>query len=106
MGIKDYMGSTYDTFPDLQWNFLGPYAVAAVEQIKKEWAAATISEGDKSAREKAEEAPAGVTPSNFEAAAEVEATVAQATTLVAPMDTDEAPTSDRTPGASPTKSNQ
>lgn len=44
VGIKDYMVSTYDTFPDLQWSLLGPDVVVAIEQIKKERAAAITPE--------------------------------------------------------------
>ncbi|KAK1373796.1 hypothetical protein POM88_029989 [Heracleum sosnowskyi] len=43
--IKDYMASTYEVFPNLEWALLGQDAVDAVERIKKE--KAVVADGRK-----------------------------------------------------------
>ena len=35
MGIQDYMSSTFEAFPNLDWTVLGPDAVNSIEEIKK-----------------------------------------------------------------------
>lgn len=68
--IRDYIASTYEVFPDFNWELLGPDVVYAIERIRKE----IIVSVDKKrtteeVHEKAEESPkAGATLDDGDAA--------------------------------------
>lgn len=52
MGIRDYMTSTHETFPDHNWELLGLDSVDAIERIRKDQAVTSVKGANVEAAEK------------------------------------------------------
>ncbi|KAK1385248.1 hypothetical protein POM88_022983 [Heracleum sosnowskyi] len=115
-GIKDYLASTHEAFPNLDWAILGQDAVDAINLIKEEKALvvpeAVITEAPLN---KDDEVPVDTAAKEVMEAVEIEAaeacsggSIAKTRVEITPLapDATKAPPAGVTPPASPTKQNQ